>query len=237
MNSPSSTTLMHSESFRLLPWYVKGQLDPERLKQVDLHLQGCLACRREAEGLTQLFCAHEQLNKPRPVDEARLDALFAKIDQFEASRRPQRPRAKPENSGLSRLREIILSWLDGRLMLVGGACAAALLAVAIGPMLLSPAVETQQQVLSSPVNAPNELRVKLQLRSAMSQADVERMVKTALAERRVQIGYRIEQRSASEYALVFAQKPDFAVLSQLLSTWSAAPGVEVATIDDAAASQ
>ena len=140
MNSPSSTTLMHSESFRLLPWYVKGQLDPEQLRQVDLHLQGCLACRREAEGLTQLFCAHAQINKPRPVDEARLDALFARIDQYEVSRRPQPPRVSSrESSALSRLRDIISGWLDGRFMLVGGACAAALLAIAIGPMLLSPA--------------------------------------------------------------------------------------------------
>jgi hypothetical protein len=202
-----------------------------------MHLQGCLACRREAEGLTKLFCAHAQISKPRPVDEARLDALFARIDQFEASRRPQRPRARADSSALSKLRDIILEWLDRRLMLVGGACAAALLAIAVGPMLLSPAVETQQQVLSSPVNAPNELRVKLEFRSATSQADVERVVKSALAAQQLQLKYRIEQRSASEYALVFEQKPDFAVLSELLSTWGGAPGVAAAAIDDGAAAQ
>ena len=228
---------MHSESFRLLPWYVKGQLDPERLRQVDLHLQGCLACQREAQGLTQLFCAHAQINKPRPVDEARLDALFARIDQYETSRRPQRPRAKPESSALSRLRDLILGWLDHRFMLVGGACAAALLAIAMGPMLLSPAVETQQQVLSSPVNAPNELRVKLQFRSAMSQADAERVVAAALAKRQLQIAYRIEQRSPGEYALIFEQKPDFAALSELLGAWNAAPEVAAAAIDDSAVGQ
>src|SRR5688572_23181490 len=109
MNSPSSSTLMHSESFRLLPWHVKGQLDPERSRQVEMHLQGCLACRREAEGLTQLFCAHSQLNKPRPVDEGRLDELFAKIDRYEESRRPQPPpRARATSSMLSRLREVLM---------------------------------------------------------------------------------------------------------------------------------
>jgi anti-sigma factor RsiW len=226
---------MHSESFRLLPWYVKGQLDPEQLRQVDLHLQGCLACRREAEGLTQLFCAHAQINKPRPVDEARLDALFARIDQHEASRRPQPPRVKPESSMLNRLRDIISGWLDSRFMLVGGACAAALLAVAIGPMLLSPAVETQQQVLSSPSNAPNELRVKLEFRSATSPAEVKRVVQSTLDKRQLQLAYRVEQRSASEYALVFEQKPDFAVLSELIGAWSAAPEVAAAAIDDTAA--
>lgn len=229
---------MHSESFRLLPWYVKGQLDPERLRQVDMHLQGCLACRREAEGLTQLFCAHSQLNKPRPVDEARLDALFEKIDQYEGSRRIQPPRPRPTRSTLSRLRDILMNWFfDTRLMLVGGACAAALIAVVVSPMLQAPGVETQHQVLSSPSNAANELRVKLQFRSAKSQADVERMVAAALADRNLQIAYRVEQRSPGEYALVFAQKPDFAVLSELLGTWNAAPEVAAASIDDTAAGQ
>ncbi len=235
MNTPRSSTLLHSESFRLLPWYVKGQLDPERLRQVDLHLQGCLACRREAEGLTQLFCAHAQLSTPRPVDEARLDALFTRIDRYEASRRPQPPRARGARSALSRLRDAIWGWLDTRFMLVGGACAAALLAIAVGPMVLSPGAETQHRVLSAPVNAPTELSVKLQFRSATSQAEVKRVVASALAERQLQIRYRIEQRSASEYALIFEQKPDLLALSELLDVWRAAPNVDVAAIDDAPA--
>jgi anti-sigma factor RsiW len=228
---------MHSESFRLLPWHVKGQLDPERSRQVDMHLQGCLACRREAEGLTQLFCAHSQLNKPRPVDEARLDALFAKIDRYEESRRPQPPRARAASSMLSRLREVLMGWFfDTRLMLAaGGACAAALLAIIIGPMVSSPDVGIQHQVLSSPTQGADELRVKLQVRSATSQADVERIVATTLTERKLQIQYRIERRSAGEYALIFARKPDFAALSELLGAWSSAPGIASASIDDTAA--
>lgn len=227
---------MHSESFRLLPWYVKGQLDPERARQMDMHLQGCLACRREAEGLTQLFCAHSQLNQPRPVDEDRLDALFAKIDRYEESRRPQPPRARASGSLLSRLREVLMGWFfDTRLMLVGGACAAVLLAIIVVPMVSSPDGGTQQQVLSSPTQGVEPLRVKLQFRSATSQADVERMVARTLTERKLQIEYRIEQRSAGEYALVLEQKPDFAALSELLGVWSAAPGVASASIDDTAA--
>lgn len=227
---------MHSESFRLLPWHVKGQLDPERSRQVEMHLQGCLACRREAEGLTQLFCAHSQLNKPRPVDEARLDALFAKIDRYEESRRPQPPRASSASSWLGRLREVLMGWFfDTRLMLVGGACAAVLLVIVVAPMVSSPNVGTQHQVLSSPTQGADELRVKLQFRSATSQADVARMVATTLAERKLQIKYRIEQRSAGEYALVLEQKPDFAALSELLSAWNAAPGIAAASIDDTAA--
>jgi anti-sigma factor RsiW len=226
---------MHSESFRLLPWYVKGQLDAERARQMEMHLQGCLACRREAEGLTQLFCAHSQINKPRPVDEARLDALFARIERYEESRRPQPPRPIVAGSLLNRVREVLMRWFfDTRLMLVSGACAAALLAIVIGPMVLSPNAGTQQQVLSSPTQGA-ELRVKLQFRSATSQADVERIVATTLAERKLQVEYRIEKRSAGEYALVFQQKPDFAALSELLGAWSATPGIASASIDDTAA--
>jgi anti-sigma factor RsiW len=226
---------MHSESFRLLPWYVKGQLNPEQARQVDSHMQGCLACRREAEGLTQLFCAHTQLSKPRPVDEARLDALFARIDSYETSRRRQPPLARNTGSVLTRLREMLTEWLNTRLMLVGGACAAILLAVAIGvglePTALTPAVETQQQVLSSPTTTASKLRVKLQLRSAMSQAEVERLIAATLTERKVQLGYRVEQRSGAEYAVIFEQTPDLVVLSELLETWRGMPSVVDAGID------
>jgi anti-sigma factor RsiW len=232
MNTPSSSTLLHGETFRLLPWYVKGQLDSERLQQVGLHLQGCLSCRREAEGLTQLFCAHAQLRKPRPVDEARLGALFARIERYETSQRRQPPRAGHALSSLRQLRDIIAGWFDNRLMLIGSACAAVMLAILVGPLLLSPQGDTRQHVLSSPVTAPNEVRVKLQFRSDMSPADAERVIAKVLVERNLQIAHRIERRSAREYALVLEQKPDFGALSGLLGAWAAAPEVATATIDD-----
>jgi hypothetical protein len=71
----------------------------------------------------------------------------------------------------------------------------------------------------------------------MSQADARRVIATALAERQLQIAYRIEQHSPGEYALVFEQKPDFAVLSALLEAWNKAPEVAAATIDDGAAAK
>lgn len=237
MNIPSSSTLLHSEAFRLLPWYVKGQLDYGRLQQVDMHVQGCLSCRREAEGLTQLFCVHAHLSGPRQVDEARLAALLARIDQYEASQRPRPPRASRANSLLGQLRDIVLGWFDNRLMLIGGACAAVMLAIVLGPVLLTPAIETQQHVLSSPVNAPDEVRVKLQLRSKMSPADAERVISRVLAARNVQIGHRLEQRSPGEYVLVLEHKPDVRALSELLVAWSAAPEVAAASIDDIASAQ
>ena len=233
MNSPRPSTLTHGESFRLLPWYVKGRLDPEQLRQVDLHLQGCLACRREADGLTQLFCAHTQLSKPRQVDDARLDALFARIDRYEASRRREPPRAGKTRSALARLRDAIAEWLETRFVLVAGACAATVLAVVLAPTMFAPTVETQHQVLSSPVAAPNELRVSLQFRSATLHAEAERVVSSALTERRLQYAYRVEQRLSTEYVVVFEQTPDFMILSELFRAWRAVPNVAHVDIDSA----
>jgi len=233
MNTSRSSTLLHGEAFRLLPWYVKGLLEPERLRQVDLHLEGCLACRREAEGLTQLFCVHAQITKPRPIDEGRLQSLFARIDRYEAARR-RPPRAGSARSALMRWRERILEWLDTRFMLVGSASAAALLAAVVGPMMLSSSVETRQQVLSSPEAAAG-VRVKLRFRSTVQLPEVERLVASTLTERRVSSAYRVEQRSGSEYTVIFEQKPDLAALSGLLASWRAAPSIADAGIDDAAA--
>jgi hypothetical protein len=63
------------------------------------------------------------------------------------------------------------------------------------------------------------------------------VVAATLAERQLQIAYRIEQHSAGEYTLVFEQKPDFAVLSALLAAWGKAPEIAAATIDDTAAAK
>jgi hypothetical protein len=132
---------------------------------------------------------------------------------------------------------IILGWFNDRLFLVGGACTAAMLAIVVGTLLRSPAVETEQHVLSSPVAAPNEVRVKLEFRSEMSPAEAERVISEVLAARNVQIAHRLERRSPGVYTLVLEQKPDVRALSELVAAWGAVPEVAAASIDDTASAQ
>jgi len=231
MNTSSSSAPLHSEAFRLLPWYVQGRLEPERLRQVEGHVDGCLACRREAEGLTQLFCAHAQLTKPRPVDEARLEALFARIDRYEATQRRPPRRPAVSKSTLMRWRDAIVEWLDTRFMLVGGACAAALLAAMVAPVVFSPASQTYHEVLSSRTADAGAVVVKLRFRAPVERAEAERLIASTLAERGVRNPYRLEQRSSNEYALTFEQKPELGALSAMLAAWRAAPQVADAAID------
>jgi anti-sigma factor RsiW len=231
MNTSRSSAPLHSEAFRLLPWYVQGRLEPERLQQVDGHVSGCLACRREAEGLTQLFCAHAQLTKPRPVDEARLKALFARIDRYEATQRRPPPRPGTSKVMLMRWRDAIVEWFDTRFMLIGGACAAAVLAVMVAPLIFSPATQTYHEVLSSPAADAATVVVKLRFRMPTERAEAERLIASTLAERGVRSPYRLQQRSSSEYALTFEQKPELAALSAMLTAWRATPQVADAAID------
>ncbi len=39
----------HAQVQALLPWFVTGRLEPNDLAEVETHLAGCAACRREAE--------------------------------------------------------------------------------------------------------------------------------------------------------------------------------------------
>ncbi len=102
----------HSETERLLPWYVNETLDDVEQARVDRHLAQCPRCQREVEFLRDLksACADApaQADAPRQIDPT---ASFHRLRD-----RLQSPRAQPRTSLLGRTREAwtgLPIWLRG----------------------------------------------------------------------------------------------------------------------------
>ena len=120
-----SSSMTHEEVQKVLPWYANHRLDAEASRRVEAHLADCAICRGDVDGLSTVLAAHERSLPERPVNEARLDALFARIDQHEAERRRAPQRAEPTGV-IARA----VQWLTVRPALAAGSLAAVLLATA-----------------------------------------------------------------------------------------------------------
>jgi hypothetical protein len=228
------TSLTHHEAQKILPWYVNRRLGAAESRGVEAHLRGCPICRREADGLATLFSAHEGVAE-RPVDEARLDALFARIEQYEGERRAQSRRSDDNGRSLWQLLTVgVLGWLVARPGLIAGALAAVVVAVVAVPMLESPATD-QFQVLSSSEPTADTFRVVLRFQAAPERDAIERLVRSGVPAQTPGSEYRIERRSDTEYVVVFDRKPSVTAVSQMIGSWGTAPHVVAATIDDAGA--
>jgi anti-sigma factor RsiW len=146
MNTARSRRLFH-RPLKLLPWYVNSTLDPAEARKVAAHVSECLTCQREIGDLVKLFSGRARSLPKRPVDEARLDDLFARIDRYEAQ--PQSP-SRVERVSLRQLLSTgIFGWLGARPALVAGAFAAVILAVIAVPTLLQSPVADRSAVRSS----------------------------------------------------------------------------------------
>jgi anti-sigma factor RsiW len=198
---------------KILPWYVNCTLDPKEATKVAAHVSGCPICQREVDDLAKLFSTRARLVPKRPVDEARLDDLFARIDRHEGERRKTQP---VERISLRERLLGIMDWLIARPALAG-ACAALLLAVVAVPMLTSrTADDGAYEVLETPGAATEQLRVRLRFQTAPAQADVDRAVQTSLAQQKLANPYRIERQPNGEYVVIFEKKPGVAAMSRLL---------------------
>lgn len=79
----------HQEAWALLPWYCNDTLAAQEKARVELHLGGCLVCRRELE-LLGVLAAHTVEPKAGAECEAALRRLSQRLD-----RAPTRPRQFP----------------------------------------------------------------------------------------------------------------------------------------------
>jgi hypothetical protein len=241
MDTVRSSDPMHRELELLLPWYVKGRLDANETRQVQAHLNKCPTCRAEADGLTKLFTVHEQTMVDRPVDEARLNDVFARIDAYEAQRTQRAERLSsegdPRRSSVwtnvwSRLGAMLSDWLSARPALLAGTFAALVLAVIAIPMLrTTTAPDDQYGLLSSGEPASESLSLRVRFTGTPTRQEVERLVQSSLRERKMQGAYRIEPRGSGEYVVTLQQKPSIDALSGLVGEWQSSPNVADVAIE------
>jgi hypothetical protein len=234
MDTVHSSDPIHRELELLLPWYVKGRLDAAEARQVRAHLEECPTCRAEADGLAALFAAHERTIADRPVDEARLSEVFARIDAYEAQRTQRAGPAKSRNGQMhssvwASLGAAVFGLLSARPALLASTFAAVALAVIAVPMLRAPAPE--YGLLSSGERAPESLSVRVRFSGNSTRQDVERLVQSSLRERKMQGTYRVSQHGSGQYIVTLEQKPSIDAVSRLLADWQKAPNVTEVAID------
>jgi hypothetical protein len=228
------SVMTHEEVQKVLPWYANKRLDADTSRRVETHLAACALCRGDLEGLNVTLAAHDRALPDRPVSEARLDALFARIDRHEAQRREATQRDERGGQDVNVIARV-MQWLTVRPAFVAGSLAAVLLAVFMAPVMFQAQDPLPQefQVLSTK-GAQAPFVVRVQFTTATEQSEVERAVAAIVGGAAGLPGYRIEQRSPTDYAVVFDSKPSVAVAGQMLTQLGATPNVASASIDGAA---
>jgi Putative zinc-finger len=232
-----SSSMTHEEVQKVLPWYVNQRLGAEESRRVEAHLAACPICHGDVAGLSTVFAVHERSLPDRPINEERLDALFTRIDRHEAERR--RPAQSIERTGfLVRA----MQWLTTHPSLAAGSLAAVLLAVFMSPALLQQRAQVGEEpgreysVLSSKGADTAPFVLRLRFNNAPASSEVERLIAAASTGQAPSLpAYRIEQRSPTEFRIVFDSKPSVTVAGHILTQLEGAPNVAAAAIDADAA--
>jgi hypothetical protein len=216
---------------KLLPWYVNCTLEPQEAAKVAAHVRECPICQREVNDLAKLFATRARTVPPRPVNEARLNEVFARIDRYEAERGREARRAPAPS-----LRESVVAFLD-RLIArpaLPAAVAALVLAAITVPLLMPRAVDKSPSytVLSDSNTVGEPLRVRLRFQAATEPAAAERIVKASLAQQKLANPFKLERRPNGDYLVIFEQKPSIAAMSRLLDDLRHAKNVADVAIDD-----
>lgn len=227
--------MTHEEVRNVLPWYANKRLDASTSRRVEAHLSACAICRGDVDGLNAVLAAHERSMPERPIDEARLDALFGRIDRYEAEQRRVLRPTERKSRERKRWLASALQWITTRPTLAAGSLAAVLLAVFAAPALFQQPVEHEYSVLSTKGAEAAPFIVRLSFNSAPERAEVERVVAASIDKSQPLPSYRIEQHSPNDYRIVFESKPPVAVVGQLLTQLASTSNVASATIDEGSA--
>src|SRR4051812_33093068 len=98
MSSAHEATECDSESARLLPWHVTGQLTADEAARVEAHVQACAECRAELEQQRELRAVLRGEDRVDYAPQPSLQKLMTRIDELDrelpdATRTPEAPRA------------------------------------------------------------------------------------------------------------------------------------------------
>jgi hypothetical protein len=80
------TELSHESLKQLMPWYANGTLSPEENANVELHLQGCAACKSELQWLREVGAAMNDLADEAPSVQPSFAKALAAVEQWESSK-------------------------------------------------------------------------------------------------------------------------------------------------------
>jgi anti-sigma factor RsiW len=158
----------HQAAFELLPWFVNGTLDAGEHAQVEQHLQGCPACRRECAWLRQLAGAYGH-------DDALVDAdrAFARIAGRLTNEAPP-PRGRATTSAvLAWLAASRGAWLRFTVAMQLGVI------VALGWMLVAGAPDTYRTLGARAGAAHASGTLIVVFRPATPESDVRRILRDA----------------------------------------------------------
>jgi hypothetical protein len=223
MAAQHTDRLTHEQVRENLPWYVNARLDAALLRQIETHLATCASCKREADELAVVLRAGEQRAVPgRPVDEARLAAVFSRIDAYEVTR----ARHGAQSSFWERVRDQVANWLPANPAIAFGAVAALVLVVALVPLRQSMQSELPNQqhvVLASGEGQDDALRIVVRFDSAPSQDALANLIESQYTGK-----YEVKGGTAAggtDYVVTLLQKPDLPALSRIVGEWRQAPHV------------
>jgi anti-sigma factor RsiW len=98
MSRPHEATECDSESARLLPWHLTGQLDADEAARVEAHVQACAVCRADLEQQRELRAVLRGSDRVDYAPQPSLQKLMIRIDELDrelpdATPTPAAPRA------------------------------------------------------------------------------------------------------------------------------------------------
>jgi len=80
------SSLSHTETWEILPWYANGSLEGDELENIEQHLEHCVKCRQEVAYLRRLNQALVRSQDAAPAVDTLLSKALSRIEQIEVKK-------------------------------------------------------------------------------------------------------------------------------------------------------